>query len=158
PRPRFDRRSVARRLLRLLMALLLVPIAALTPAAADAASPLSISMTTSANPVASGASLTYTITVVNTGGARVDEVALTDQLNGLTALIRTSSVGSGGKSASLVICPAGTRAGGQPWIVTIRGTVGAPSAPPPNTTATVAGAKSSTTFTNSTTVATLVSN
>jgi uncharacterized repeat protein (TIGR01451 family) len=52
-------------------------------ATADPASPLTVTMTASPNPVSSGQEITYTITTVNTGGARVDNVGLSDQLNGV---------------------------------------------------------------------------
>src|SRR6516225_7872336 len=77
--------------------LLMVPIVGsltASPAGASSPGPLTISMTSSTNPVAPGSELTYTIDSANTGGARVDGVTLTDQINGLTGLILTSSVGS----------------------------------------------------------------
>ncbi len=43
-------------------------------------------MTASPSPVASGQELTYNITVVNTGGSKVDNVVLTDVVNGVGGL------------------------------------------------------------------------
>lgn len=130
---------------------------ALLPARASNV-PLTIAVTPSANPVSSGAELTWTIDAANTGGARVDGVVLTDQINGLTGLILTSSVGSCSQSANQVVCNAGTLTGGQTWEVTVRGVVNAPNATVLNNTATITGNKSSTTFTQSVQTSSLVTN
>ena len=53
------------------------------PALADPISPLAVTKTANPSPVASGAEITYTITMVNTGGSKVDNVVMTDQLNGV---------------------------------------------------------------------------
>src|SRR5258708_4990077 len=50
---------------------------------ADPTSPMTISDVDSPDPVASGAQLTYTITMVNTAGSKVTNVVMTDQLNGV---------------------------------------------------------------------------
>ena len=50
---------------------------------ADPISPVSVVKTASANPVASGAELTYTIIVTNLGSSKVDNVVMTDQVNGV---------------------------------------------------------------------------
>ena len=164
--PRLTASQVARRrplvlLLTFLMAvtgLFGAPLAGPAPALADAASPLSITMTASANPVASGSQLTYTINVTHTGGARVNSVKLEDQINGMTGLILTSTVGSCSQSFNQVSCSAGTLEGFQSWTVTIRGVVTASNGTTLQNGATVTGTKSSQTFTSSTSLATLVGN
>src|SRR5690242_4137617 len=50
---------------------------------ADPGSPVTLTNVDSPDPIASGAQLTYTITAVNVGGARIDNSVLTDQLNGV---------------------------------------------------------------------------
>ena len=114
--------------LRAVIGTLLMVAAVLQPGfapvvSADAISPLSVVKTASSNPVASGAELTYTIVVTNTGGAKVDNVVMTDQVNGvgviqsppaLPQLTITSSKGSctqGGPNGNLVTCNAGTLSG-----------------------------------------------
>jgi len=130
-----------------------------TSPAAHAAQPASIGMTASSNPVASGTQLTYTIDVANTAdGAVLNDVVLTDQVEGMTGLILTSTVGSCSQTANLVTCDAGSLQGFQTWRVTIRGVVTAADGETLHNTATVAGTHASNTFTSSTTVSTLVSN
>jgi uncharacterized repeat protein (TIGR01451 family) len=122
------------------------------PASSDG--PLSITKTASSNSVVSGASLTWTIVVSNTGGAALSGVQLTDQVNGMTSLVLTASPGTCTQSASNVTCsmPAGkSLAGGATWTVTIQGTVTAAAGTTLNNTATATGTKSSTTFTASAT-------
>ncbi len=127
--------------------------------AAQAAQPASITVTASANPVASGTQLTYTIDVANTAdGAVLTDVVLTDQLEGMTGLILTSTVGSCSQTANLVTCDAGTLEGFQTWRVVIRGVVTAANGETLHNTATVAGTHASNTFTTSSTVSTLVGN
>ena len=46
-------------------------------------SPVSVVKTASSNPVASGAQLTYTIVVTNLGGSKVNNVVMTDQVQGV---------------------------------------------------------------------------
>lgn len=120
-------------------------------ASADGPSPISIAMTPSATRVPSGQQLTYTITVTNPGGEAVDDVVLTDQVNGLEGLVLTSSVGACTQSDNLVTCDAGTVSGNTAWVVTIRGTVTAANGTTLNNTAAVTGTKSSQTFTQSVT-------
>jgi uncharacterized repeat protein (TIGR01451 family) len=127
--------------------------------AAHAAQPASVNVTASTNPVASGTQLTYTIDVTNMAdGATLDDVVLTDQVEGMTGLTLTSSVGSCSQTANLVTCDAGTLEGFQSWHVTIRGLVTAANGETLHNTATVAGTHASNTFTVSSTVSTLVSN
>lgn len=133
-------------------------------ALADPASPFSITNVDSPDPVSSGAELTYTITVVNTGGAKVHNVVLSDQLNGVGGigvppqLVLTSTRGSCAQNANLVTCSAGTIEGGGSWIVTIRGVVNAADGTTLNNTASVTGTKSAQNFTSTATANTLVTN
>ena len=77
-------RSVYRRWSLLVAAACVVAVASGADSGfADPASPITVTKTASASPVASGAQLTYTIVVKNTGGAKVDNVVLTDQVNGV---------------------------------------------------------------------------
>src|SRR6476619_7388451 len=77
---------------------------------ADPVSPISLTDVDSPDPVASGAEITYTVTMVNTGGSRVTNVVMTDQLNGVGGigvppqLQITSTRGSCTQSANLVTC------------------------------------------------------
>ena len=147
-------RRAARRSIQALLVLSTTVWAAgvsVTVAPADP-NPMSISMTASSNPVASGDELTYTITVQNTGGSRVKDVAMHDQINGMRDLILTSTVGSCGQTDNLVNCDAGILQGGQVWVVTIRGVVTAPEGTTLHNLATVTATKSSQTFTNSASV------
>ncbi|MFQ6170509.1 CARDB domain-containing protein [Oryzobacter sp. R7] len=138
----------------------------LVPAAvADPASPLTVTNAASPSPVASGAEITYTITIVNTGGAKVTNAVLTDQLNGVGTLqsppatpqyALTSTQGTCTQSGQLVTCNGGTINGGASWTVTIRGVVTAPSGTTLNNTATVTGTKSAQNFTTNGSVQTLV--
>jgi len=137
-------------------------------AAADPASPLAVTKTDSADPVASGAQLTYSITTVNTGGAKVNNVTLTDQVNHLAGigvppqLVLTSTKGSCSQSFFqtyyLVSCSPGSLAGGEAWTVTIRGVVTAPNGTTINNTASVTATKSAQNFTTSAAATTLVQN
>src|SRR5262245_28210944 len=67
---------------------------------ADPARPITVSNVDSPDPVASGNELTYTITVVNTAGAKITNVVLSDQVNGMGGigvppqLVLTSTRGS----------------------------------------------------------------
>ena len=69
---------------------------------ADPGSPVVLTNVDAPDPVASGAEITYTLTARNTGGAKVDNVVLTDQLNGVVGIgvppqfVLTSSRGSCG--------------------------------------------------------------
>ena len=136
---------------------------------ADPISPVSVVKTASSNPVASGAELTYTITVTNLGSSKVDNVVMTDQVNGvgviqsppaLPQLTITSSKGTctqGGPNGNLVTCNAGTLNGRQVWVVTIRGQVTAASGTTLNNTASVTATKSAQTTTTTGSVSVLVS-
>ena len=138
---------------------LAIPIAA---PVVSAASPVSITNVDSPDPVASGAQLTYTITVTNTGGAKLTNMVLTDQLNGVGGigvppqLVLTSSQGTCTQTTTQVMCNGGTLGGFSSWTVTIRGVVTAAGGSTLNNTATVTGTKSATTFSASGTASTLV--
>src|SRR5262245_1872959 len=102
---------------------------AFSPALADPPSPVSVVKTASANPVASGAQLTYTIVVTNLGSSIVNNVVMTDQVQGvgviqsppaMPQLTITSSKGSctqGGPNGNLVTCNAGSLNGREVWTV-----------------------------------------
>lgn len=131
----------------------------MVPVAADPASPVSVVKTASSNPVASGQELTYTIVVTNLGASKVDNVVMTDQVNGvgvvssppgLPQLTITSTKGTctqGGPNGNLVTCNAGSLSGREVWTVTIRGQVTAADGTTLNNTASVTGTKSAQTFT-----------
>jgi uncharacterized repeat protein (TIGR01451 family) len=148
----------------LLTALMGVGTAGLFVALADPISPFSITNTDSPDPVASGAELTYTITVVNTGGAKATNVVLSDQLNGVGGigvppqLVLTSTRGSCAQNNTLVTCSAGAIEGGGSWVVTIRGVVTAANGTTLNNTASVTGTRSAQNFTSTATATTLVTN
>ena len=143
----------------------LAGLAGAVPASADPASPLAVTKTANPSPVASGAEITYTITVTNTGGSRVDNVVMSDQLNGVGTIqsppaapqfVLTSTKGTCSQSAQLVSCAAGTLQGGETWVATIRGVVTAPGGSTLNNTASVTATRSAQNFTTTATVQTLV--
>jgi uncharacterized repeat protein (TIGR01451 family) len=129
---------------------------------------ISITQADSPDPVASGAELTYTITVTNVGGAKLDDVIMTNQVHHLAGigvppqLVLTSTKGSCTQSAFdgfyLVTCSAGSLAGRESFTVTIRGVVTAPDGATINNTASVTATKSAHNFTATTTTTTFVSN
>src|SRR5215204_291003 len=131
---------------------------------ADPASPVSISDVATPTPIASGAQLTHTITIVNTGGAKISNVVLSDQLNGIGGigvppqLQIASSRGSCTQSGTLVSCNAGIIEGNGVWTVSIRGIVTAANGTVLNNTVSVTGTKSAQNFTTTNTTSTLVSN
>ncbi|MCF6376439.1 hypothetical protein L2K70_02380 [Nocardioides KLBMP 9356] len=121
--------------------------------------------TASPSPVASGAEITYTITMTNTGGAKLTNLVMTDQLNGVGTIqsppatpqyVITSTQGTCTQSGQLVSCNGGTLNGGATWTVTIRGLVTAPSGSTLNNTAGVTGTKSAQNFTTNASNQTLV--
>jgi len=130
---------------------------------ADPSSPVTVSIADSPDPVASGAQLLYTITVVNTAGSKLTNMLLSDQVNGVAGigvppqLQLSSTRGSCNQSGNLVTCNAGTIEGGGSWVVTIRGVVTAASGTVINDTATVSGTRSAQNFTTTSTATTLVS-
>lgn len=138
-------------------------IAAISITFADPVSPIALTKVDSPDPVASGAELTYTLTAVNTGGSKVTNVVLTDQVNGIGGIgnppqfVLTSTRGSCTQNVNLITCNAGTIEGGGAWVVTIRGIVTAPSGTTINNTASVTGTRSAQNFTSTATATTLVS-
>jgi uncharacterized repeat protein (TIGR01451 family) len=137
--------------------------AAISIVLADPGSPVSLTNVDAPDPVASGAEITYTLTARNTGGAKIDNVVLTDQLNGVGGIgnppqfVLTSSRGSCTQTVDLVTCSAGSIEGGGTWVVTIRGIVTASSGTTLNNTATISFNKSAQNFTSTSTSTTLVS-
>ncbi|MBK5305974.1 MAG: DUF11 domain-containing protein [Frankiaceae bacterium] len=107
-------------------AIILVPVIGVGTTHADTQpinQPYTVTMTASSNPVAPGSSLTYTITTTNTE-PQVANVRLSDQINGLSNLILTSSRGYCSQTSNLVFCEAGDMPGqGSTWVVSITGTV-----------------------------------
>jgi uncharacterized repeat protein (TIGR01451 family) len=140
-----------------------------TPALASPSSPLAVTKTADKNPVASGQTLTYTISIRNTGGASVSSVVMTDQVNGvgviqappaLPQFVITSTQGSctqGGPNGNVVTCNVGTMAGGAVATITIGGQVTAANGTTLNNTASVTGTKSSQNFTTNASVSVSVS-
>ncbi len=126
-----------------------------------AATPISVVVTDSPDPVNSGQILMYTWTITNTGGAKVSDVVGTTQvdLSGIGSppqLVITSNVGTCAQLNGTVSCNAGTLQGGQVWTVTIRGLVNAPTGTTLNNTVTVTGTKSAQSFSVSASATTLV--
>ena len=128
-----------------------------------AASPLSITNVDSPDPVATGEQLKYTIQITNTGGAKVSNAVLTDQINGVVGfgnpplLDVVSSRGSCTQNNTQVTCNGGTIEGFGTWTVTVRGNVTAPTGTTINNIATITGTKSATTFTSAASATTQVS-
>ena len=164
--------TTVRRALTLIIAIAMVLPTALIGGApaislADPASPLAVTNTASPSPVASGQEITYTITTTNTGGAKVDNLVLSDQLNGVGTIqsppaapqfVLTSTQGTCSQSGQLVTCNGGSLAGGSTWVVTIRGVVTAPNGSTLNNTASVTTTKAAQNFTTTATAQTLVTN
>src|SRR5262247_2125123 len=142
-------------------------LAAMSIVFADPNSPMTITNVDSPDPVASGGQLTYTITMVNTGGSKITNAVMTDQVNGVGGigvppqLQITSSRGTcvqSTQNSTLVTCNGGTVEGTGTWVVTIRGIVTAANGTTINNTASVTGTRSAQNFTSTTTTSTLVSN
>ena len=138
-------------------------VAAISIAFADPISPIALTKVDSPDPVASGQELTYTITAVNTGGSKVTNVVLTDQVNGIGGIgvppqfVLTSTRGSCTQNVNLITCNAGSIEGGGTWVVTIRGIVTASNGTTINTTTSVTGTRSAQNFKTTATASTLVS-
>ena len=151
-----------RNLLRLTLASVLLSTFMTLPLLADPGSPFTITNTDTPDPVASGAEITYTIFITNTGGASQSGVVMTDQLNGVGGigvppqLQITSSRGSCTQTTTLVTCSAGTMEGRGTWTITVRGIVVAPSGTVINNTASVASNKQPQGATSPATATTLV--
>ena len=156
-----------RRMRTVLLAVAVAALAAPVPmdpvALADPASPIDVIHVDSPDPVVSGAQLTYTTTITNTGGARLYNVSLSNQVNGVGGigvppqLVLTSTRGSCTQNVNLVTCNAGDIEGRGSWTVTIRGVVTASAGTTLNNTVGVTGTKSAQTFNTTTTTTTLVS-
>ena len=131
---------------------------------ADPSSPVTITDVDTPDPVASGGQITHSITIVNTGGAKINNVVMSDQLNGVGGigvppqLQIASSRGSCAQSGTLVTCNAGTIEGNGSWTISIRGIVTASNGTVLNNTVSVTGTKSAQNFTTTNTTTTLVSN
>src|SRR5690242_7905285 len=131
---------------------------------ADPASPVTITDVDSPDPVASGGQITHSITIVNTGGAKLSNVLMSDQLNGVGGigvppqLQIASSRGSCQQSGTLVTCNGGTIEGNGTWTISIRGIVTAANGTVLNNTVSVTGTKSAQNFTTTNTTTTIVSN
>ena len=147
--------------------LAIIAIAATSGAAivlADPSSPVSITDVVSPDPVASGAQITHSITIVNTGGAKISNVVMSDQLNGIGGIgvppqIQiASSRGSCAQTGTLITCNAGDIEGRGSWTISIRGLVTAADGTVLNNTVSVTGTKSAQNFTTTNTTSTLVSN
>jgi len=148
----------------LVVVLLSATIAGASILFADPASPVTITDVDTPDPVASGAQLTHTITIVNTGGAKIFNVVMSDQLNGVGGigvppqLQIASSRGACAQSGTLVTCNGGTIEGNGSWTISIRGLVTAANGTVLNNTVSVTGTKSAQNFTTTNTTTTLVSN
>ena len=164
---RFSTRRQIHRTLSVMVAFALFTLGLATApmALADPTSPLTVTNIASPTPVASGAEITYTITIVNTGGSKVTNLVLADQLNGVGTLQSppatpqyavASSQGTCSQSGQLVTCNGGNLAGGASWTVTIRGLVTAPNGTTINNTATITGTRSAQNFTTNASAQTLV--
>ena len=120
-----------------------------------AAGPVRDHSVDSPDPVQSGGQILYTVTVSNTGGAKVDNVHLTDQINGVVGLGNpplldvVSSRGSCSQINTQVTCDAASIEGNGVWTVTIRGVVTAASGTTIDNIATVVATKSAQTYTTS---------
>ncbi len=139
------------------------PLAA--PVSADPVSPLVVSNTASPSPVTSGTEITYTIVATNSGGAKVSNLVMSDQLNGVGTIqsppatpqyVITSTKGTCTQSGQLVTCNGGSLNGGESWTVTIRGVVTAPGGTTLNNVASFTGTKSAQNFTTTGTAQTQV--
>jgi uncharacterized repeat protein (TIGR01451 family)/fimbrial isopeptide formation D2 family protein len=136
-RPRRTQRVIA-----LLGVIVLLPLAGLGTAQADTqpnSQPYAVTMTASPSVATPGGSLTYTITTINSE-PQVANIRLSDQINGLSNLVLTSSRGYCTDSSHLVSCQGGDMPGqGSAWVVTITGTVVGGSGTVLSNTATVNG-------------------
>ena len=118
---------------------------------------MTITNVDSPDPVQSGSQILYTVVVTNTGGAKVNNVVLTDQINGVVGfgnsplLDVVSSRGGAGctQTNTQVTCSIGSIEGTGSWTVTIRGVVTAAAGTTINNIATVVATKSAQTYTTS---------
>jgi uncharacterized repeat protein (TIGR01451 family) len=132
---------------------------------AGAAGAMTVAVTSSPHPVASGQAMAYTITAANTGGADASSLTMTDTItdlvpsNGKTAPFFTQSTGSCSYNAttSQVTCTAATLPAGQVWTVTITAQMTAAAGTALPDTATVTGTEASTQFSASGSTSTTIS-
>ena len=120
-------------------------------AAASTSGPISITVTSTPNPVATGQAVAYTITVTNTGSATASGVTLADSFNGvglgqMTAPAVTSNLGSCTYTSPTETCTAASIGAGQVQMVTITGAVTSAAGAAFSDTATVTGTESSAPF------------
>lgn len=121
----------------------------------SAAGPLTITNVDSPDPVQSGSQILYSVTVTNTGGAKVNNVVLTDQINGIVGMGNpplldvTSTRGACTQTNTQVTCNALSIEGFGSWTVTVRGIVTAAAGTTINNIATVVATKSAQTYTTS---------
>ena len=156
---------MAKKLINLSLVMMLTVVAMITvpTALADPASPIEMTVVDTPDPVASGSQIEYTITMRNSGGSRVDNVILRDQINGVGGigtppkLQITSTRGTCTQTTTLVTCSAGTIEGRGVWTVTIRGIVTAADGTVINNTATVALTHTAQNFNTTVTTSTMVS-
>ena len=116
---------------------------------------MTVSVTSSPQPVAAGQAMAYTITAANTGGADASALTMTDTVTNLvppnppeTAPFFTASTGSCSynSSTSLVTCTAAALPAGQVWTVTITSRLQAAAGAVIPDTATVTGTESGSQF------------
>ena len=156
------RTSIRSRLAAALGSALMVASLFATVSPVAAAGPLTITNTDSPDPVQSGSQILYTVVVTNTGGAKVNNVVLTDQINGVVGfgnpplLDVVSTRGDCTQTNTQVTCNAGTIEGNGVWTVTIRGIVTASGGTTINNIATVVATKSAQTYTTSASATTQV--
>lgn len=167
--PRMRRRRSIRRLLASRLWWIGLPSAlailatsfALAPAVpASAATAMTVAVTSSPTPVASGQAMGYRITAANTSGADASGLTLTDSVPNLkppsasdpnAGPYFTTSTGSCSydTSTSLVTCTAAALPAGQVWTVTITGQLSAAAGAVIPDSATVTGTESGSQFTAS---------
>ena len=94
------------------------------PAGAAEQADLTLTNSDSPDPVATGATLTYTIAVTNKGPAAAPDVAMTDNLpGGATVVSASPSAGTCNPNAHKVVCRLDTLAVGETWTIVIDATV-----------------------------------
>src|SRR6516165_9123530 len=114
-------------IVRIALSLVFAAVAVRPKVIADPSSPVTVANVDSPDPMASGAQLTYTITIVNTGGSKLTNMLLSDQVNGVGGigvppkLQLTSTRGSCSQTNGLVTCSGGSLEGSGSWVVTITG-------------------------------------
>lgn len=128
---------------------------------------MTVSVTSSPQPVAAGQAMAYTITAANTGGADASALTMTDTVTSLvpalnhTAPFFTSSIGGPGAcsydtTTKVVTCTAAALPAGQVWTVTITAQLQAAAGAVIPDTATVTGTESGSSFSGSGSTSTTV--